>query len=174
MAPTSSVQGLIHLSQCSLIFSLSEVQHISFSTMKGFTPLVGGDTNIAKGSPGEGVVSTYSDLTKFTHCSLLSGVSVESPWPSLLHGYSNIKPREVWSPTLPSYSCDFLIVFMICFILSGKVLAPFCFWPSRKYLGFFLGLMVPQTAGISWQNIYFAHRSDSQLCGLLHPGRLDN
>lgn len=114
--------------------------------MMGFPPLVGDDTNIAEGSSGEGVDSTYSNLIKFTvffwcrHSSLLSGVSVESPCPSLLHGWdyccnSKIMPREVWSWVLPSYNCNFLIVFMIGFILPGKVLAPI--WPSRTYLGFF-------------------------------------
>lgn len=111
------------------------------------------------------------------HCSLLSDVRVESPYPCLLCGweyccYSKIGPREEWSHALPSYNCNFLIVFMIYFILPGKVLTPF--WPSRTYLSLFFGLMVPQTAGVGWQNIYFAHRPVSQLCGFLHQGRLDN
>lgn len=118
--------------------------------MMGFPPLVGDDTNIAEGSSGEGVDSTDSNLMKVTvffwcrHCSLVSGVSVESPCPSLLRGWDNccnskIRPREVWSWALPSYNYNFPIVFMICFILPGKVLAPI--WPSRTYPGFFfLGL----------------------------------
>lgn len=157
----------------------------------GFLRLVGDDTNTAEGSSGEGVDSTYSNLIKLScqnqdkfavffwcrHCSLLSGVSVESPCPSLLRAweyccYSKIRPRGVWSCALPSYNCNFLIVFMICFILPGNFLAPF--WPSRTYLGFFFGLIFLQTAGVGWQSIYFAHRSVSQLCGFLHWGRLYN
>jgi len=123
----------------------------------GFPSLVGDDRNIAEVLSGEGVDSTYSSLVKFTvffwcrHCSLLSGVSIERPCPSLLHGwyyccYSKIRPREVWSCELPSYDCGFLIVFIICFILPGKAFA--LLWPSRTYLDFFLGPLVPQTAGV--------------------------
>lgn len=104
-AQTFSVQGLFHLHQCNLILSLvTKGSAYFFQSNDGISST---DTNIAEGSSGEGVDLTYSNLIRVffwcRHCSLLSGVSVDSPCASLLCAweyccYSRISPMELRVP----------------------------------------------------------------------------
>lgn len=128
MAHTFSVQRLFHLHQCNLIFSLSNVQHISFSLAMGFPSLTQALLRVHLERE-----LTYSNLLGVffwcRSCSLLS-VSEDSPWaPSCMPGNTADIPELVpWNDgfcALPSYSYNFLTVFILCFILPGKVLALF-------------------------------------------------